>query len=231
MGIRIHKILGWGLKYTKGYNDPRLNKKIFGGEGINEDIQISKSEILEYIDSKEKGMSNLFEDELKRGSYGIYDFVRFGPECSKRPFVIFCLRDSNWYRHDDTIDYYDADPMQTKVKLIVDDSNQVTGIYPYYGYINRLTGQPIPSLYPAKRWTTTNTILGDIKKDPENLSKANKNIDKLFGEYGVHSFVDWQRNISVKLSPVIEAMIDLSGIFVDPKLKFRLKPMLVTYWD
>lgn len=229
MGVRIHKILGWGLRYTKYTDDPRLNEEVLGG-----DVQISKKEILEYIDSKDsiwKGSSKLFEHELKEDLYDLYDFLHFGPEYTHRPFLIFSLRGSDHYRYDDIIDYYDVTPEEYRVKMIVDDANQVAGIYPYYNYINRHTGQSIERVYPSQRWMLTNAYMRLLKDDPKNISKIDSSIGEEFGKFGIHSLIDYQRNIGVEVCPILDALIELSGIFKDPKLKYRLKPMLVTYWE
>lgn len=229
MGIRIHKILGWGLRYTKGTEDPRLSQEVLCG-----DVQISKKEILEYIDSSEsiwKGSASLFEHDLKQELYDLYDFLHFGPEYSKRPFLVFSLRGTNHFRYDDIIDYYDVAPQENKVKMIVDEANQITGIHPYYNFVNRHTGQNIERMYPSQRWSFTQVCFNMLEKDPTNISKIDSAIQQEYGKFGINSFIEWQRDITVEPSPIIDALIELSGIFEDKRMKLRLKPMLVSYWE
>lgn len=231
MGIRINKILGWGLRYTKGYNDPRLNTKLYD----DVDLTITKEQILNYIDSNDRiwnNRSKFFEHELTRDNYDVYDFVHFESTEGDvlHPFLILSLRGTEHYRYDDVIDYYDSDPQSTKVKMIVDDANQVSGIYPYFSFVNKKTGQPIPKVYPSQRWSITNCLLMVLKEHPEKIDDINEIISKEYGEFGIYTLIDWQRNIGVEISPVLNALIELSGIFKDPTLKYRLKPMLVSFW-
>jgi hypothetical protein len=158
------------------------------------DCQISKDEILNYINSENsvwKGSSKLFESELLRNMYDLYDFLHFGPDDLNRPFAIFALRGTDHYRYDDIIDHYDS-PQSSgdKITMIVDDANQATGIYPYYNFVNRNTGEKI-DVYPSTRWTNTNRFIEVLKKEPSDLTKINEFISKQYGKQGINSLIEW----------------------------------------
>jgi hypothetical protein len=246
MGIRIHKVLGYGFLRCKFEKDPRFNDHVFNykhPEYIEGDI---RPRLIKYLEEKVKspdeGRDN-FEyklelsalkrigmyDNLKDESISLTDVIRCNDmESTGIGPVIFTIPyNKDWHRYDDIIDYVEETqkPVNQEgcldnVQLITDCEGQPSGIYPYnVGFINRNTGKQIIDT-AGNRWFLTRTLREQGVKE---LKKDNK--------WGFKTLVEWQRHVVPKLPYFIDFFCDCFNIFKDPKTKYRLRPMIFTYWS
>lgn len=205
MGIRIHKVLGYGFK-SIAHKDIRFNESFWA---LNDDyIDIKPLLIKECEDSKdnvskdphnnlaffrqwitntgwhEKGGCD--HDKLYISDFFCYS--GYAAESNKFPVIFSAKRyNKDWYRYDDIIDYIEAGrTMKDSVKLLNG------GIYPHLSKVDIRTGK----------------ILTD---------KEIENIDPQY--------------IANDIAPEILVFCRALNVFKDPLSVYKLKPMLYTYWS
>lgn len=238
MGNRIHKVIGCGFRYSKLDKDPRFTDGIFDLEGDLRPKLIEYLDKLKSEDSVEKFDYSMLEQQLKGtgwfkddtskpiSMYDVLKYSSYGSEQMATPIIITNPMEKDWYRYDDIIDYYEAPTKDggpiDHVKLIVDDANQSSGIYPYCArYVNRNAGKVCEKIHTSIRWTTTNACLEAGIKVPFKAENP-------MGIDG--SLIQWQRHIVPQLPPFISIFCDAFNVFKNPMTKYRLRPMILTYW-
>ena len=221
MGIRVHKVLGYGIqnydstKYKIKLNDSELTYVNFETY-LSEKIKGLSIETVINEDSKFYYYTLLSElkDYRKTVSYEnlYYDFVKSGGECDdpdQLPTIVFTLPWNNWSRYDDTIDYYDNEFIDN-VKLL----NRP--IFPYDTYIDIRTNKSVNNDY----------IL--IKRHIEDKKLP---MEKLLSELKLSSIEEFDKYIIPKIHPsIIITAKFLNIIDCDDDLNC-LRPMIYTYWS
>lgn len=230
MGIRVNKMLGYGLTNVKcrrnGFiNDERFNLEdgYFSRNVDQEEYSIKKfTEHLKKIvdeDKKKNGFSMLeFEAvELKSKKYEFYDVIDHDSEFGKPSVVLFRPFLKDWKRHDDIIDYIelDATPI-SKVKKIK------RSLYPYDGYINLKT--------------KLNYILSDKEKIQlhEVLRMSEYLNDEQMTKAAIHyGFIDKEdmlKNIVPIVPTIIHEYCKWLKVFKNPDTVYELTPLIYTIW-
>jgi hypothetical protein len=250
MGIRVHKIMGYGFLRSKLDKDPRFKENVFSpkeGSILNGDLRqplidfIEKNSykttdvIGEKYDEKNGDyrcelaalkMVGLYSD-LKDTPINIYDVVHYNYYDTEKdipigPVVFTIPYNEDWRRYDNTMDWVEETQkfgQLDHVNRIVDSYNQSRAIYPYESYINRNTGERIRCSSLERHLITERLKQGEVIKLKDN------------NEFGLKTLVEWQRYIVPKLPPFIEIFCDCFNIFKNPLTKYRLRPMIYTYWS
>jgi hypothetical protein len=223
MGIRIHKVMGYGLTDIKLHNgkviDERFNQYMVGWDVIDRSLTrftnfIQDPGLVKILARQFSLVSN-----MKTLNYMIEDYSAQGyahkslkniDHCVDFHYktLIFMPPESvkEWYRYDNPIDYYEC----TGHKSFRSNVRQlgISGLYPSYGY------RPKP-------WKQS--------KIPcfNELSESEYQVFLRDPRYSKHIEEDWCVNIPV----VIRLMAAYLGLFKRPETIFELKPMIHTYWS
>lgn len=241
MGIRINKVLGYGITdletndgviVDKRFN---LNNAYFDFEEDEDIVQVEPQKEL----SVDGYMSFLTEKISSNKNYFSMDYVMLKQHLKKneefsilKSFVydaeseggenIFCLvpvsLQNEWIRTDDSIDYFEAvigEPadFSPKVKLLNDRS----GIYPYQGSVDKRTGRILP--------------LGDVQDWLRFKDSSDDSLINLFtNSLGFSSVEEADDNITMKPNQDIVDLLEFSGLLSDMKHVYDFKPMIYTYW-
>lgn len=237
MGIRINKVLGWGLcdvqtKETFTVTDPRfsglLNEKncwdiiegrckAFAGWIRDPEKHQEAAEALgkawgQPLDDTEFRLeiSWLKKSVEKKDHYYCYD-----PEYGDPSVIVFLPIEtsSQWWRHDDTIDYYEAGEPSSNVKPLT----RRCGIYPFLGMCRiPNTG---PSKFPNRIGPADyNQMVGRWDKDLPPLVKE-------------PYLTDLKRNYRPVIPTSILLWTYYVGIFANwEKTVQELRPMIYTFW-
>jgi len=248
MGIRVHKTIGYGFLKSRFGNDPRFNSHVFNEERLDGDL---RPKLLEYIDEKLKTAipnddtefdlkiektalecKGLWENNTKI-PIRLHDVIKYNYYNTEGdnpigPILFTIPYQKDWYRYDDAIDYQEepqkyvtSDGCVDHAELITDCEGQPAGIYPYCSsYCHRNTGERWVDISTFGRWTLTRLF----KEDPNIKFKIDN-------KYGIKNFVEWQRHIVPKLPSFISLFCDCFEIFRNPLTKYRLRPMIFTYWS
>jgi len=226
MGIRINKVLGWGFKYCDFERDPRFRKEFWDSRNLyDRDI---KTELINEANRLGEELNYFERDWFNKKEYiSIGDFLFFGHyerEIPKPTALVFSSEYyKEWYRHDNCLDYYETPSMNEKVKFIRDQANQSCCVYPYYGFVNRKTGERF-KVEQSDRWSLTEWYL---KMGKDQRLKFEQ---KVFKKKGV-SFIEWQRDIVPQIPLLLRCFLKIAKPFKDDIIMYRLRPMISTYWS
>ena len=252
MGIRVHKLLGYGLddvscnKKKFRINDSRFSKK-FLDKLYDEDEELYEDGILKkylnWLKKKEKQTPKddfqlkiailleikFIEEELKKEKtdicigYNICNEIEFGlPN-------VFCLipllSKKTWYRYDNIIDWTEETTHHNqKNRLEIYDN----GIYPHNGlYYNWKTKE--------KALLGGESDLGGLlalwkRGDTYKIDWTTEKAKGLLNDYGFDSLEDLEKNITVAVPEEIQLLCEFLKMFKDPETVHTLKPMLYVYW-
>lgn len=202
MGIRIHKVLGYGFERSKWDKDSRFTDG-FIAKGMYENLDIDA--FISFLEDKKKEQGGWFGcsfelNDLKTGKVKLYDgsdFIKGDTELSHcSPLVFTNPFYKDWYRFDDDIDYLENCQRHKGIKdeLIIpkNEGGGLAYIYPYASYVNRKTGERV------------------------------HNVDYMYEN---------DRNIVPKPPDIIINFCEFKNVFKNPLTVYRLKPMLYTYWS
>lgn len=243
MGTRIHKVVGWGFKYTKLANDPRFNESLFNSNGENildkmvelNTPRLASKDLRVKMDANSFDMwvnaKGMYSDEKPVEHLEIYDFVKYNnylnPRIDNRgALLITDPANKKWSRYDDIIDYYESNGTEDNVKYILDGAGQPAQLYPYCSFVDRNTGKRPKmkkgiSISQGDRWSLTEAY---FKCTKEERKKWNWKV------FGVKNILEWQRNIVPEPPYNIRLFCETIKAFKNKKTVYRLKPMIFTYW-
>jgi len=243
MGSKIHKVIGWGLTNVETHknkiNDPRFTDVIqskgfdpYVGEEIIEWIkkkpnqtkiskliteangdEWNKHSKIRYIPYSLLWLSKESKNERTLPPVVIYD-----PEYGLKNTIVFTsFDDSDIYRFDDLIDYYECENTKPKVKNL----SKRCGIFPNLGIV-RIPGSQSKNPTLQKTYTPAgySMLVGNWDPKLKPLASSAEEIEDLKNNY----------------RPVISSTVMVSTyylkIFKDWKKTIQeLRPMLYTYWS
>lgn len=224
MGIRIHKILGFGLDdvVTDGDDniiDPRLN---FENEPWYKSIDVHDFYewwVQNEENEHDKFYAELYRKELEAGEIpflnGCTRFCFHEYEGGMSNVLIFIAPyvSHEWYRYDDVIDYYEADGMEPTLKELHHP------IFPWESYWDVSTIPPTKLKYDAHSDFVSffNTENPRVKK----LMAA-----RLKEEHGIDNW-----NVFPMIPPEVVALVKYLKVFKEEKNIYLMKPMIYTYWS
>jgi hypothetical protein len=240
MGIRIHKMIGYGLTNVH-YKKYKITDKRFSKQWLeNEDgqefdreayVKWLKEKLAEYpegyedrsFDYNKKSAIQMeirfFQNDERAKRLDYYDtFVHQAEFGDPKVFCVvpFC-EVSQWKRYDDIIDYTEecssyAEGACIKVRKLFG------GIYPYIGTLmDSRDGRKIPQT------GVTYSMLVD-KKSPLDH-------DSIIKLTGFETIKEVRSYLKPYIPEPIQLLCEYSGIFSDPKVVFQLVPILYIYWS
>jgi hypothetical protein len=224
MGIRIHKVIGYGMTGIKMRND-RLIDERFNQEKVGWDIvEAGLTSFADFV--QDLGLVKILAHEfklvndLKMLNYVTSDYAKTGYAHKHLKDMRDCVNwhgktlvfmppehVKSWYRYDNTMDYYDlgcGTALRPTIKLL-----KTSGIYPYSDYI--------PKPWKLNLIPSFNTM---TYGEYQVLSSANS-------QFAQHVKDDWCINVPI----IIRLMAAYLGLFKRPETIFELKPMIHTYWS
>jgi len=235
MGIRIHKVLGYGLvdlktkevdKYgTREVDDPRFNpngwwhtdwserEDRWTTEGFKQHCQrlVDESDPYEHF-----ALALMLQRDFEESHFrDIHYCVSYENEGGLPDVVTFTpFTDNRWTRYDDTIDYYDAGiGIEPSVKVLD------VPLYPYDGYINNETGERADRTIEQLIYLYRNAA-GEDKFDLQLVA-----LEKLGCE------LHWTEKYNVVIPEVLVEFFRYTEMFTDEKTIWQLQPMIYTYWS
>jgi hypothetical protein len=236
MGIRINKILGYGLvnlktkevdNYgTREIDDPRFNPEGWWNASWKdrEDKWTTEGFInhcQKIVDEGERLREHfhlalmLRDDDSKSTFRDIHYCVSYENEGGLPDTIVFTPFDQvKWTRYDDTIDYYDVGGgMEPTVKVLD------VPIYPYDGYIDNETGEPADEMVRHLIYMYRNAV-GEDKLDLQ--MKALENLG---------CSLHWTEKYNVAIPETLVEFLRYTNMFTEDKTIWRLQPMIYSYWS
>lgn len=247
MGLRVNKILGYGITDFKGFDkDDRLNFNVL--QTIENDSTKYNSEnfrqyVYDYLkktdwnDSYGNLIWNFYFDEKmykknKRVDHFnntlvdcdstdlLYKFMIHNDEEDGSSVLLFTNPiNTSWWRTDDTIDYYEEDGIpDEKVKVIE------YGIYPYNSLFHDIrNGNKV-------QFQLVHTIK-TMEKNSEHNDIKDEVVSKLLENSSFKNYDEYKKYCNVVVPEVIVMYLNFVNFFNKDKYSaFKLTPILYTCW-
>jgi len=238
MGIRIKKVLGYGLVDVKTENgvitDDRFNQEFIDNMFYHEDKTIEG--YFEFAKSQtHKGQfdTHLATDISFIGGKApmLDDFLTYDGEGGlPNVLVLTPITGVEWKRYDNQIDYYDE---RTRGYWSCEPHVEVltTPLYPYDSYINNETGERANIEVRENIYDVRNTQL-DLKQNknmsPEAIKGLYDRITLALEDLGCKSH--WTEKWNVIIPTQIQDYCNYMEMFKDTSTMWKLQPMIYTYW-
>jgi hypothetical protein len=242
MGIRVTKVLGYGLTdvKTRKYNiaDSRINRK---SPLLNYDAKETLDDYLDWLRASTPDENALtagfnidrwyfkereeadFDWYKKTGATIPADLIHHGTEyMEKNVLLIRPLFCKDWQRHDDPIDYIEEGFKYKDVDTgVANWCREIPeGIFPWSGsFMNSRTGEPVKdgiTLWRVMTW---------------------KNWDKIYDleetaiKCGFDSVEDMKANFAPQVPESIRDLVKWGKLFTNDDVWKQLRPMIYTYWS
>lgn len=230
MGIRVHKLLGWGLTDVKCKNgkidDPRFSSfSPVAGDYEDRENKFTLENYKNWLKKKKRkdkdwqlswelsGVEKEEKDNLMRCF--VHDAEYGNPK-------VFCcipvLNFQEWFRYDDLIDYYEVSltgkgPIN-KAKILD------VPIYPHLGFMDSRDGRKVDDQYSFC-----------FSRERKTKNKNMIELDRLAKESGFSNYEEAQKYFSPIVCPSVRYMVEFANVFVDNNTIFQMKPMIYTYWS
>jgi len=248
MGIRIHKVIGYGMKNVSEKLDLEKFKKKFIDDHKAYTMNFSEFDRwvyanLELIESLHKGAENydckedMFGYQLfrkgwgsTRGTWAITDYIHYNElERIDQGFILTPLGSENWFRYDDIIDHYEEEKGNRFTPL-----KRRCGIYPYLDMVP--FREPSPELgIPKDLYLEGQGKERKCRKFyPSAYSKlvgwwSKKDPPLVEGKLLEHFLNDYRPIIPLEVSCVVAFFADCMP---DPKEFLNsLRPAVYCYWS
>jgi hypothetical protein len=238
MGIRVHKILGWGLTdLEKDYEaDPRVNwasPLLPGG-----DKTPTAGDYWSWLEKRREAAGKKFPFSLdwamlrhdeklrEKDLYGcvVYEHEYGLPEV----LVIRPATKDDWSRFDDTIDYmeetypWSRGSQQNRVQVYEH------GPFPFNGsYMDKRTGKLVPEkvMYWIRARSNVQQAPGDTIAERLGMLNA---LAQEFTPFETHAEAD--ENIVPQVPDEIRDLAEFGQLFTHAGTWRQLRPLLYTYW-
>lgn len=241
MGIRVTKVLGYGLTDVKTRKwkiaDGRINTK---SPLLNWDSPVKLDDYIDWLEAKYdenkiEGGFNIdrwyvkesreegFKWHDKTGVATPNELVHHGTEYMEKNILLvrplFC---NDWERYDNIIDY-----IEENHKYRDTDTGAVNwyreipeGIYPWSGsFMHAKTGEPIKNGIDLWRYLTWPSF--------KNLVI----LDDIAESYGFVDEADIRENFVATVPEAVKDLCEWGKLFKDPDAWKQLRPMIYTYWS
>lgn len=227
MGIRIHKILGYGIdvkldQYT--LIDDRFNVDALDWERLE---SLSKEDYIEFLKKKQEELDDKDTDKyaIAIDMHFLYKQDKFDATKSivcnfeyglNYISIVPPTQVDRWYRYDDVIDYYESSNIDGPINNIKYIEG---GIYPFnYSCMRKSTGKNLDPKEP------NDYLISRIKYlNHENLLDI---IIKL----GFSSVEEFDNEIVPAIPIEVRLFCEFIDLFKDNKTINELRPSLYTYW-
>jgi hypothetical protein len=247
MGIRIHKVLGYGLTGPLAELEEVVNLDEDYLEGLWE---LDAADYLKFLETKYQITEDYTaEDVINSGvddGSTILTFMRLATDKEKFPawkrlHVSEELEDGSaavvmlpqayakeWYRNDDSIDYTEFTYMleQDPTADIRDDVKVLqSSPFPFSGqYMNARTGE---LLTPSGIASELKWLHGESNSTDTKVLQAR---EKMAVKAGFESSEDYRKNTAPYIPQDIRNQVEWMGFLKNPSDVLRLRPMILTYW-
>jgi hypothetical protein len=236
MGIRIHKILGYGLTDVKVEDyqivDERFDQKGYTSGEITPPGKTHRQLFLNFCKERlEKYEYMLLHEEALRRNreWRIYDSICFDPEYGKpEVFMISPPFSDQYSRYDDIIDYHEEAAVYLNAAPRVVEIPG--GIYPWSGlYFDRRTGKGLPRIAELK-FMQASSIMSELDDDDKGKYKAllDEWARKEFGFDGLDHALE---NVGPMIPNEVKALCNWLHLFKEEKTIWQLRPLLYVYWS
>lgn len=252
MGIRVHKVIGYGVKKISRFLDLDKFEEQLSDDSLYSksfyDIKkliLTKKEIIEemfegaegYKFDTRKGIieSGTLHGELRRveenGSYlrtwSITNFIRYDYDDIDAGFVIIPFGNKDWFRYDDIMDYYEeTGPDGPKNRFT--QIPKLRGIYPYLG-IQKFR-EPAEDVNLV---ILNEAMRGESKLSPSTHSQlvgwwSPDQKAKATGKLFKHLLLDYRPVIPMSVGMILSVF---SNSISDCKVLLnKLRPCIYVYW-
>lgn len=241
MGIRIHKVLGYGLTDVasspyrmssidrdKSHHDLLRDSRFdptgyFVTDIINAENQFKVDQFRVQLElicaNSDVSILTLFKHQLNENpSSDIFNIMTYDPEFGDPSVVLFTPPfHPDWERYDDIIDYTEAKGVPLNNVQVLD-----TPIYPYVRWMDLRN----PKEHPDKVLVDAATT---FKFNPKFRDKIN--VEEIKKRFGFNSIDDMLENIVPVVPEEIVELTRYLKVFKDPNTVYQLKPMIYTYWS
>jgi hypothetical protein len=235
MGIRVHKLLGYGLTDVKtdettGHRitDARINSN---SSALNWEAP-SISEYREWLEARSKTgdietdveLSMLLRPEPNERGLDLEDAVTHNGEFGlPNVLVISPPTFRSWSRFDDMIDWIEESYLRNPTEP---QTNRVEalrhGIYPFIGYMDSRTGEKVDDV--IFNWIrATNPEARRPFNGPE--------LDILAQAAGFEDNGDAWANVAPIVPNDVKNIAQFLMLFTDDSVLLQLRPVLYTYWS
>lgn len=228
MGIRIHKVIGYGLTDIKckqnNIVDPRINPEGFlCADWETKEEKWTLKKFREWLESKRSSLvsendkfilnwacTNV-EQSIEKNRKDPYDYLIHGTEyLMPKVFCAYPVGHDDWHRSDNIIDYVEVKRSANSVKKLKNP------IYPYIDFWDNRTGKMVDAGQAC--W-----FMRDInaKREP-----CIENIEQM-------GFMNKQECLA-HLKPMvpleIRYLLEYCEVFTKPEFVFQMEPILYIYW-
>lgn len=240
MGIRIKKLIGYGLSDVKTEKmkciDDRINpKNMFFewdfGEGevaTNQEyikhvkkLNHERSEAKDYLSQNLDIAWGASENE----KFNIWDAYDWNPEFGLPNILLLRpITNYSWYRYDDDIDYVEETYLTNEGQVCRYEILQ-HGIYPYLGYMDKDSGERLEDY--RVRWVIWNETKSSPPHD-ENLLKIKTAASIALG---YESYKEALEQVVPIVPQEIKDLAEFTNLFTNDEVWKQLRPMLYIYWS
>lgn len=241
MGIRVHKVLGYGLtnvgkgtfkKKGEKYqiNDTRFSEQsIINGDYEDREDKYSNQGFLEFLEKKpkEKTMIDIhwLKESMKKkeSTHSVQDCFVHQAEYGLPNVVVIVpyMEIEQWTRYDSMMDYCQECYIGKKKGCVnrVDIIDEA--LYPWLGHIDGRTGRDIKD---SLSFAVRRVINSKAPYETEPMDQLSKTL-------GFDSFDDLMKNMKPMVPEVVQWQCEYGNVFTDPNVVYQLQPMIYTYWS
>ena len=228
MGIRIHKVLGYGLP-DQVPKDPRVS-----WESPLLDGEASASDYYSWLEARHAASPGTFSFSIDWAmlrhygaeACGIWPWAVHDAEYGlPEVLVVRPATKKDWFRYDDTIDYM----TETYPRSDRSQTNHVQvykhGPFPFNGsYMDARDGRKLPDfVFPW--WQLMNSAAP--AEDPESRAGA---LEVFALEMGFAGQAEAEANVVPEVPEEIRDLAEFGRLFTDPGTWLQLRPLLYTWW-
>lgn len=218
MGIRVHKVLGWGLNDVQVRQEKIIDSRFDENGYLFCEEDFSTEELIDILknEKNENGLDVSFaRRSLEEKKADFHDCVIYN-DGKAICFTSFWNRD--FHRLDDVIDYHEENENSRKSKRYLKDKVLFldSPIYPFLNYIDNRDGRKIDS-----------NFVFEYKRE----SNSKRYIDEqLVKGMGFNSLEECKLYITPQIPQSLILTLKYLKIFKDSNTIFSLKPMIFTFW-
>lgn len=256
MGIRIHKVLGYGLtnlqtdkKNGWKITDPRINPNgIMGIDYEERDERYGRQAFYKWLREKYEACGDDYSGDKLHLSWDMVEADHNHANSSKRcgnpsdcfihygeyglPNVLtavpYTCRWSDWYRFDNMIDYMEEGRGARGNRVVVYDD----GLYPWIGqYWDVRTGEMKKGEVACAYRRLVNAEKDEKKSRKKNKEDFTSGKLALAQVMGFETLAECEENLQVMVPRCLQLMCEFCEVFTEPAMVRELRPMLYVYWS
>lgn len=242
MGIRINKVLGYGLtdvettgKYNEILNDFRFNPKgYFALHAEDQEEKFTDHGFDAYLDAHKEHPDDIVNDlsvlrhlrerEQDENTHnyrtGIRHRLIYDSEFGMPNVMVFQppVFGSDWSRYDDIIDYYDPQQQAEGGGCGIGYTMVNRALYPFESFCDYR--EHPPKLLRGNEWHS----YIDAKNSPQMVEYA-------LNDFGFESEEEMHQYIHPMIPKELIALLKYCKVFAKDEYIFQLRPMIYWYWS